>query len=108
MNMTNWDKILAGGVVRKTVVLHPIWNQYVRITQALILESGMDASYSLALNYMLLTGFFSVVHQGIDEETMEIMSAFLEDEKTIEDLNFEDLKLRYEEALSKKTFKDKM
>ena len=102
--MIKWDKILARGVVRKTVTLHPIWDQYVRVTQASILHTGKDASYSSALNYMLLMAVSLVANQGIDEKTWERMSSFLEDEKSIEDLDLEDLKVRYEGALSEKTF----
>ena len=100
--MVEWDKILARGVVRKTVALHPIWDQYVRNTQAVILESGIDASYSLALNYMLLIAFNLVINQGVDEVTWKMMSLFLEDQKTLEDLNFSDLTIKYEETLKEK------
>lgn len=104
--MPKWGEILARGLVRKTVALHPVWDQYVRHTQAIILQQGKDASYSLALNVMLLTGFFLVINQGIDEETREMMLSFLEDQKIIEDLNFEDLTIRYEEALRDRSLKD--
>lgn len=102
--MINWDEILARGTVRKTVVLHPLWDQYVRVTQASILQTGKDASYSSALNYMLLMAVSLIANQGIDEKTWERMSSFLEDEKSIEDLDLEDLKVRYEGALNEKTF----
>jgi len=100
--MVEWDKILARGIVRKTVSLHPIWDQYVRNTQAVILETGIDASYSLALNYMLLIAFNLVINQGVDEVTWEMMSSFLEDQKTLKNLNFSDLTIKYEEALKEK------
>jgi len=105
--MTDWDKIAARGIVRKTVALHPVWDQYVRITQALILkENGLDASYSLALNYMLLSQVFSVINQGIDEKTAKFMVLFLEDQTVVEDMNYEDLSIKYEEALRDRTLKN--
>lgn len=104
--MVNWDEIKARGIVRKTVALHPIWDQYVRITQASILENGMDASYSLAINYMLLLAFNLVVNQGIDMETGKMMLSFLEDQKTLEDLNYEHLTIEYEKALRDRFIKD--
>jgi len=104
--MVNWDEIIARGIVRKTVALHPIWDQYVRITQASILEEGKDASYSLALNYMLLMAFNLVVNKGIDMETAKIMSSFLEDQKTVEDLNYENLTIEFEKALKDRFIKD--
>ncbi|MFB0543210.1 MAG: hypothetical protein ACETVR_00365 [Candidatus Bathyarchaeia archaeon] len=102
--MINWDEILARGVIRKTVTLHPLLDQYVRVTQASILHTGKDASYSSSLNYMLLMAVSLVAHQGIDEKTWERVSSFLEDEKSIEDLDLEDLKVRYEGTLNEKTF----
>ena len=97
--MTNWDKISARGSVRKTVALHPIWDQYVRVTQATLLKQGMDTSYSLALNYMLLIQVFSAINQGIDDETRELMSSFLEDQDVINNLNLEDITIKYEETI---------
>lgn len=99
--MTDWDKVLSKGVVKKTVALHPIWDHYVRQTWAILIQEGYNATYSTALNYMLLTGFFLVVNIGIDEKTKEMMWAFLEDKKTIEKLNLEDLWIRYEENIKK-------
>lgn len=99
VQMTEWDKILSKGIVKKSVALHPLWDYYIRKTWAMLVDTGYDASYSTALNYMLLTGFFLVVNQGIDEETRKLMRNFLEDEKTIRQLNHQDLLLRFKEAL---------
>lgn len=97
--MTDWEKILSQGIIKKTVALHPLWDHYVRQTWAMLIKDGKDATYSLALNYMLLTGFFLVIHQGIDEKTKHLMVAFLEDKKTLEKLNQEDLWIRYKERI---------
>jgi len=104
--MVNWDEIIDKGIIRKTVALHPIWDQYVRITQANILEKGIDASYSLALNYMLLMAFYLVINQGIDGKTREILNSFLKDETTIEDLNYENLTIEYEKNLKERVLKN--
>ena len=99
--MTDWNKVLSQGVIKKTVALHPLWDHYIRQTWAILIGDGHDATYSTALNYMLLTGFFLVVNRGIDQKTIDMMHAFLEDRKTLEQLNFEDLKIRYTEAVEK-------
>jgi len=99
--MTDWDKVLSQGVIKKTVALHPIWDHYVRQTWAILIQEGHNATYSTALNYMLLTGFFLVVNKGIDEKTREMMRSFIEDRKTIEKLNLEDLRIKYEENIKK-------
>ena len=99
--MTDWNKILSQGIIKKTVALHPIWDHYVRQTWAFLIQGGYNATYSTALNYMLLTGFFLVVNRGIDEKTREMMRGFLEDKKTLEKLNLEDLWIRYEGAVKK-------
>lgn len=99
--MTDWNKVLSQGVIKKTVALHPLWDHYIRQTWAILIRDGHNATYSTALNYMLLTGFFLVVNRGIDQKTIDMMHAFLEDRKTLEQLNFEDLKIRYTEVVEK-------
>jgi hypothetical protein len=97
--VTDWEKIRSQGIIKKTVALDPIWDHYIRQTWAILIENGYDATYSTALNYMLLTGFFLVVNQGIDEKTKDMIVSFLEDKKTLEKLNQEDLWIRYREQI---------
>ena len=97
--MTDWEKVLSQGIIKRTVALHPLWDHYIRQTWALLIQRCYDATYSTALNYMLLTGFFLVVNQGIDENTNQMMASFLEDRKTLEKLNQEDLWIRYHEKI---------
>jgi hypothetical protein len=85
--------------VRRTVVLHPIMDQYIRKTWALLIDSGHDASYSTALNLMILYCIASIMNQGIDEKTKIIISSFLEDEETIKEINFEEMIVKLREAL---------
>jgi len=77
------------GVIKKTVVIHPIMDSYIRKTWAIMIEKGRDASYSSALNLMLLIAIFEAM-RGIDENTRKLIWDFLEDKETINDLNRED------------------
>jgi len=50
-------------VIKKTVVIHPLMDSYVRKTWAILIENGKDASYSTALNFMLLATIFEAKTQ---------------------------------------------
>lgn len=76
-------------IVKKSVALHPIMDQYVRKTWAVLIDLGYDASYSTVLNYMLLTAIGMVMNNSIDEETKILLNGFLNDQETIEALTFE-------------------
>ena len=97
--MTDWNKVVSKGIVKKSVAIHPIWDHYTRKMWAMLVDAGHNASYSTALNFMLLMGFFLVVNRGIDEKTKGLMDDFLEDEKTLRQLGHQDLLLRFKEAL---------
>ncbi|GAH62823.1 unnamed protein product [marine sediment metagenome] len=74
--------------VKKTVVLHPIMDTYVRKTWAILIEDGHDATYSMALNFMLLaTIMLAKNEEGLSEETQETLQGFLSDQQTINHLN---------------------
>jgi hypothetical protein len=78
-------------VVKKTVAIHPIIDAYIRKTWALLIESGYDATYSTALNFMLLGAIFEALKEGgWSEETRGLVWSFMEDEETIKELNLED------------------
>ena len=89
-------------IVKKSVALHPIMDQYVRKTWAILIDLGYDASYSTALNYMLLTAIGMVNNNPIDEETKIMLNGFLNDQKTIEDFALEDSLTRIRKALTSK------
>jgi hypothetical protein len=93
------------GVVKKTVAIHPVMDAFVRKTWATLIEAGYDATYSTALNFMLLTAVLEVSEKGISEKVMKILQSFLKDEKTIEELNLVDQASNIIEKLMKEIIK---
>ena len=78
-------------MVKKTVVLHPIMDNYIRKTWAILIDNGHDANYSTALNWMLLAAIMEVAKEGgMCEETIETLGSFTDDQATIMDLNLQD------------------
>ena len=77
--------------IKKTVVLHPMMDQYVRKTWALLIEDGYDATYSMALNFMVLSAIQEGIKDGgLAEETRNVIWAFVDDQATISQLNLQD------------------
>jgi hypothetical protein len=78
---------------KKTVVLHPLLDQYVRKTQAILLdaEPEVDATYSTAINFML-AGFIAQAGQpeGLSPAARETMWEFAYDRQVVERLNLQD------------------
>jgi len=85
-------------VVKKTVAIHPIMNSYVRKTWALLIEKGHNATYSTALNFVLLAAIFEVGERGLSENTTKRLNNFLEDASSINELNLEDYLMAIKEA----------
>ena len=72
------------GRIRKTVVLHPLMNDYVQRTWSLLIESGHEVTYSVALNFMLLTAIREAIKEdGLSEETRVAIWNFIEDRETV-------------------------
>jgi len=87
--------------IKKTVVIHPIINSYIRKTWAILIENGKDASYSTALNLMLLATIFEAAKpKGLTEKTRELIWNFVDDQKTIDELNLKDLLITLEEKVA--------
>lgn len=79
-------------VVKRSVAIHPLIDAFVRKTWALLIEQGYDATYSTALNFMLLGAIFETTKKGgWSEETRRLLYNFLEDRESIEEINKEDL-----------------
>jgi len=88
------------GVIKKTVVIHPIMNSAIRKTWAILIENGKDASYSTALNFMLLATIFEAEKpEGLSEKTRELIWHFVDDQKTIDELNLQDLLITLEKKV---------
>ena len=82
-------------VVKKTVAIHPIMDGHIRKLWSVLVNNGWDATYSTALNWMVLCHFLDVGKRGISKETQKVLRNFLEDETTIQELKAHD----YEQAL---------
>lgn len=79
------------GTIKKTVVIHPIMDGYIRKTWSILIEQGHDATYSMALNYMLLITIMEATGEGgLSERTVETLQDFLYDRKTIDSLNLQE------------------
>jgi len=88
------------GVIKKTVAMHPIMDSYVRKTWALLIENGKDASYSSALNFILLATIFETQKpEGLSEKTRELLWNFIDDQKTIDELNLQDFMATFEQKI---------
>jgi hypothetical protein len=71
----------------KVVVLHPIISDYVKRTQKVLKENGSDASFSVAINAMLLMAIMeSKRPEGLSKETLEAVKDFVDDDITIREL----------------------
>ena len=95
--MLNWK--ISAKIVKKSISLHPLMDYFVRKTWAILIDKGYNASYSTALNYMLLTALNSVINQGIDEKTSRALISFLKDQRSIKKLDFNDIVIKYKEAM---------
>ena len=82
-------------VVKKTIAIHPIMDGHIRKLWAILVDNGWDATYSTALNWMVLCHFLEVGKHGISKPTQETLRKFLSDESAIKELNA----LDYEQAL---------
>lgn len=89
-------------VVKKTVAINPIIDDYVRKTWAILIEEGYDASYSTALNYMLLCQILIVADKGIPQKIRNELNSFLIDESSIDELNIEDFSQKIDELVEKR------
>lgn len=78
-------------VVKKTIAIHPIMDNYVRMTWSILINKGHDVTYSTALNVMLLMAIMEVAEKApLSAKTNETISGFLDDQETITRINLED------------------
>lgn len=90
-------------VVKKTVAIHPTMDSYIRKTWAMLIEAGHNATYSTALNFMLLAALMEAIKEGgLSNETRDLIWDFAKDEETIEELNLEDHLAELETMISKR------
>ena len=78
-------------IIKKTVVIHPIMDSYIRKTWAMLIEEGYDATYSSALNFMLVAMIMETTKEGgLTDDTRDTIWKFARDQATIRKLNLED------------------
>ncbi len=78
-------------LIKKTVVIHPIMDSYIRKTWALLVEAGYDATYSSAVNMMLLMATMEAAEKdGLTAKTKKAIWDFAADQATINTLNLQD------------------
>ena len=87
-------------VVKKTVAFHPTLDRYIRKLWSMLIEEGYDASYSSALNYMILEHILSVLEDGINPKVAKNTHLFL-DEKIVDKLNLEDYAFKVDDLLER-------
>ena len=88
-------------VVKRTAALHPIMDYYVRKLQAIMIEKGWNATYSTALNYMVLYNVLDVAERKMHPKVVKLLQNFLEDRKTIKQIQREDRMTEYLEQSRK-------
>ena len=78
-------------IVKKTVAIHPVMDSYIRKAWATIIEKGHDASYSTALNWLLLAGILGFQNNDFSERTYRDLRSFTSDRETMNRLRLEDV-----------------
>jgi hypothetical protein len=78
-------------VVKKTLAIHPIMDKFIRMTWSILVEAGYDATYSSALNMMLLIAIIETKREGgLSNETLDTIWNFAQDQATIDELNLQE------------------
>ena len=89
----------AKTTIKKSVVLHPLFDELLRKTQALLIEKGFEGTYSSALNLLLLAvSLEGGNEEGFSDDTLKTIQSFLEDSQTIDKLGLQE---RFSRILTK-------
>jgi hypothetical protein len=72
----------------------------------MLVENGIDATYSSALNFMLLAAILEATSKGISKKTKNLIWNFAHDEKTMDELNLQDFVATFEEKIRLAKAKD--
>ena len=66
-------------------------DEYVRKTWAILIEGGYEATYSMALKFVILAAVHEAIKDGgLSEETRDAVWGFADDQATISGLNLQD------------------
>lgn len=75
-------------LVKKTVVIEPTMDECIRKTWSILIELGYDATYSMAMNAMLVLAVAEGSKEGgASQEAIDIMKSFINDREVIRRLN---------------------
>jgi len=88
-------------VIKRTVAIHPIMDNYVRKLLAMLIEKGWNATYSTALNYMILYHVMDVSTRKMHPKVVKTLQDFLHDRKTIREIQRQDRVTEYLEKSRK-------
>lgn len=79
-------------VIKKTVALHPIADRYIRLTWASLIKEGYDATYSTALNWMLIAIIWELSKSKgkLKKSTLDTLADFMNDPEAAGELNAQD------------------
>lgn len=78
-------------VIKKTVAIQPVIDGYIRKIWAMLIDEGYDATYSTALNFMLLLSIVQVTgNEGLSEETKSVIWAYVGNRDLINALNLDE------------------
>ena len=95
--------------IKRTVAIHPIMDEYVRETWSLLVKDdyGADATYSAALNFMLLAAINEAgKKKGWTRETRQIVWGFARDRETIEQLKLNEALPLFQRYIQEQEFRD--
>lgn len=93
-------KIRKEEFIKSSVVFHPIMHNYIQKLRSIALDSGVDLSYSAAVNAMVIGQVLTTAY-GIDEG-LKLLWNFMLDKKTIEEMNRKDIEEQWKNEIRKK------
>jgi hypothetical protein len=76
-------------LIKKTVVIPEVIDKAIRTTWSMLIERGYDASFSSAMNMMLLSAIIQA-KDGFTDEALETAWDFIEDQSTLNAIKIEE------------------
>lgn len=88
-------------VVKKTVALNSVVDEVVRKCWAILIQRGYDATYSMALNALIMAGWLAPTYMRNKDSNklFDDFNNFLHDENTIKEINFEEMVIKFEDHI---------
>lgn len=76
--------------IKKTVVINQIADEFIRKLWAVLVQEGYNASYSTAVNMMILGHVMNVDEERLSKNTKKELLSFLEDDEYYLNFGVED------------------